>query len=210
MSDRGAQLFEAIGLEKALVEKYFRGIVLADRRHRRLRRRRGSDPHAPRRLRRRPGVVQHAGRWRRIRGARVARNTCGRRTRSRTAAQHPREPVRHLQGLRPDHQRPVAPPHDAARAVRVQDRPGQGDPDRRGHAPWRAPGTFRCPAPRSAPCAPGHRRHRHVRQVALQGDALPRPRVSAFSSWTSPTPRHCGDISAEWRVLSRDRGELRV
>ena len=42
--------------------------------------------------------------------------------------------VRDLQGVRADHQRPVAPPHDAARAVRVQDRPRQGDPARRGRA----------------------------------------------------------------------------
>jgi glutamate synthase (NADPH/NADH) large chain len=44
------------------------------------------------------------------------------------AAQHARQQLEHLQGIRPAHQRPVAPPHDAARPVRIQDRSGQGDP----------------------------------------------------------------------------------
>ena len=35
-----------------------------------------------------------------------------------------RQPLRHLQGIRAAHQRPVAPPHDAARPVRVQGRSG--------------------------------------------------------------------------------------
>jgi hypothetical protein len=42
------------------------------------------------------------------------------------AAQHARQQLRDLQGLRADHQRPEPPPHDAARPVRVQVRPGQG------------------------------------------------------------------------------------
>ena len=46
MSYCGAQIFEAIGLEKTFVDKYFRGTRVAGRRHRRVRGRRGGAAHA--------------------------------------------------------------------------------------------------------------------------------------------------------------------
>ena len=105
------------------------------RRHRRVRRRRGGDPHAPRRVRRRPGARRHARRRRRIRLARARRraHVDARRDRQ-AAARRSREPLRDLQGIRAAHQRPVAAPHDAARPVRVRRRSGEVDPDRRGRA----------------------------------------------------------------------------
>ena len=93
------------------------------RRHRRVRDRRGSDPHAQGGLRRRSGAGHHAGRRRRIRLAHPRRraHVDARRDRQ-AAAQHARQQLEHLQGIRPAHQRPEPPPHDAARPVRVQDR----------------------------------------------------------------------------------------
>ena len=50
MSYTGAQIFEAVGLSRALVDKYFTGTDLERRGHRRVRGRRGGDPHPPRRV----------------------------------------------------------------------------------------------------------------------------------------------------------------
>ena len=105
----------------------------AGRRHRRVRGRRRGAAHARGRLRQRPGAGHHARRRRRIRLARARRraHVDARRDRQ-AAAQHARQQVGHLQGIRAAHQRPEQAPHDAARPVRVQGRPEQGDPARRG------------------------------------------------------------------------------
>ena len=106
---------------------------LASGRHRRVRSGEGSHAHAHGRLRRRSGAEEHARRRRRIRLAHARRrpHVDARRDRQ-AAALHARQQVRDLQGIRADHQRPVASPHDPARPVRVQARPDQGDPARRG------------------------------------------------------------------------------
>ena len=130
MSYCGAQLFEAIGLDRPLVEKYFRGTAsqvggigvfeVAEEAIRMHRAAFGADPAARR----------AAGRRRRIRldrarrgahvDARRDRQAAAQRARART-----RRALRDVQGVRADHQRPVAPPHDAARPVRVPSS-GQG------------------------------------------------------------------------------------
>ena len=83
MSYCGAQLFEAIGLDKADGRQVLPRHRVAGRRHRRVRGRRRSDPHAPRR----PSATTRCSTAcstpaASTRGACAARNTCGRPTRS--------------------------------------------------------------------------------------------------------------------------------
>ena len=63
----GAQIFEAVGLQKAFVDKYFTGTVEQHRGHRTVRGRRGSRAAAHARLRRRSALSQRARRRRRVR-----------------------------------------------------------------------------------------------------------------------------------------------
>jgi hypothetical protein len=107
MSYCGAQIFEAIGLQKDFVEKYFRGTASqvggigvfevaeeALRMHR--------PPSATTRCWR-----THARRRRRVRLAHARRRAhVDARRHRQAAAQHACEQVRHLQGIRADHQRP--------------------------------------------------------------------------------------------------------
>ena len=97
MSYCGAQIFEAIGLSKAVRRQVFPRHRLAGRRHRRVRGGRGGPAHAPRRLRRRPGAGADARRRRRIRLARARRraHVDARRDRQ-AAAQRARQPLRDL------------------------------------------------------------------------------------------------------------------
>ena len=101
MSYCGAQLFEAVGLEKSLVEKYFRGTASQVGGIDIFERGRGGDPHAPRRVQRRPGARRHARRRRRVRLARARRraHVDARRDRQ-AAARRAREPLRDLPGVR--------------------------------------------------------------------------------------------------------------
>ena len=116
----------------------------ADRRHRRVPGGRGGDPHAPRRLRQRPAAGRHARRRWRIRLARARRRAhVDARRHCQAAAQRALGQVRDLQGIRADHQRPEQAPHDAARPVRVQGRPGQGHPPGPGGAGERDRQAFR-------------------------------------------------------------------
>ena len=121
MSYCGAQLFEAIGLEKALVDKYFRGTAsqvggigmfdVAEEAIRMHRAAFGDDPVLD-------GMLDAGGEYAwRVRGEEhmwtpdaIAKLQHGVRA----------QPLRDLQGIRAAHQRPVAAPHDAARPVRVQ------------------------------------------------------------------------------------------
>ncbi|MGT2495067.1 glutamate synthase central domain-containing protein [Cupriavidus basilensis] len=125
MSYTGAQIFEAIGLSRELVQKYFHGTASKRRRHRHLRGGRGSAAPAPGRLWRQPGAGHHARHRRRVRlpcawrrahvdpgfgGQAAARRACRRR----------QGRVPDVQGIRQHHQRPEPPSRDAARPVRVQ------------------------------------------------------------------------------------------
>jgi hypothetical protein len=107
MSYCGAQLFEAIGLEKDAGREVLPRHREPDRRHRHLRGGRGGDPDAPRRLRRRPGARRHARRRRRVRlaGARRRAHVDAGRDRQ-AAARRAREPLRDLPGIREADQRP--------------------------------------------------------------------------------------------------------
>ena len=103
MSYCGAQLFEAIGLEKATGRQVLPRHGEPGRRHRHLRRRRGSHPHAPGRVRRRPGARDHARRRRRIRlaGARRRAHVDARRDRQAAARRRVRTgstPIRNTPG----------------------------------------------------------------------------------------------------------------
>ena len=125
MSYCGAQLFEAIGLEKTFVEKYFRGTAsqvggigvfeVAEEALRMHAAAFGNDPVLAHML---DAGGEYA--WR-VRGE--EHMWTPRRDRQ-AAAQRARQPLGHLQGIRADHQRPEPAPHDAARPVRVQGRPG--------------------------------------------------------------------------------------
>jgi glutamate synthase (NADPH/NADH) large chain len=135
MSYCGAQLFEAIGLQKDFVEKYFRGTAsqvggigvfeVAEEALRMHPAAFGNDPVLA-------SMLDAGGEYAwRTRGEEhmwtpdaIAKLQHSVRAR----------PVRHLQGIRADHQRPEQAPHDAARPVRVQGRPEQGHPDRRSRA----------------------------------------------------------------------------
>jgi glutamate synthase domain-containing protein 2 len=135
MSYCGAQLFEAIGLEKSLVEKYFRGTAsqvggigvfqVAEEAIRMHRAAFGEDPVLA-------GMLD-GGRRIRMAGARRGAHVDAGRD-CQAAAQRARQQVRHVQGIRANHQRPVASSHDPARPVRVQVRSEQGDSRRRGRA----------------------------------------------------------------------------
>ena len=123
MSYCGAQIFEAIGLKTDFVEKYFRGTPTKSAASACSRWPRKPFACTSRCLRQRPAAREHARCWRRVRLAYARRRThvdAGRHCSCSTGA---RRQVRHLQGLRPDHQRPEQAPHDAARSVRVQVRP---------------------------------------------------------------------------------------
>ena len=135
MSYCGAQLFEAIGLNSDTIDKYFTGTASRVEGIGVFEIAAGSDPHAQGRLQRRPGARPHAGRRRRIRLAHARRraHVDARRDRQ-AAAQHARQQLQHVQGIRAAHQRPEPPPPDAARPVRVQDRSRQGDSGGRGRA----------------------------------------------------------------------------
>jgi hypothetical protein len=83
----------------------------------------GSRAHPPRRLLRRSRPGHHAGCRRRIRLPHPGRRAHVDAGRHRQApARHPRQPVRHLQGICPHHQRPEQAPDDPARPVRDQAR----------------------------------------------------------------------------------------
>ena len=132
MSYCGAQLFEAIGLEKTFVEQYFRGTAsqvggigvfeVAEEALRMHEAAFGNDPMPWR------GCSTPAAN---TPGACAAKNTCGAPTPSPSCSTAARaNKLGHLQGIRAGHQRPEPAPHDAARAVRIQGRPEQGDPGR--------------------------------------------------------------------------------
>ena len=92
MSYTGAQIFEAVGLNRELVDRYFTGTASNIEGLGRLRRRRGSAAHASQGLRRRSGAGRRARRRRRVRlpGARRRAHVdagCDRQA----AALHPRE-----------------------------------------------------------------------------------------------------------------------
>jgi glutamate synthase (NADPH/NADH) large chain len=135
MSYCGAQLFEAIGLNSATVGKYFTGTAsrvegigvfeIAEEAIRMHKAAFGDDPVLETMLDA-GGRIRLAHPWRRA-------HVDARRHRQ-AAAQHALQQLEHLQGIRPDHQRPEQAPHDAARPVRVQVRPLQGHPLGRGRA----------------------------------------------------------------------------
>ena len=109
MSYCGAQIFEAIGLNKSLVDKYFTRHRVQCRRHRRVRS--GGRSAAPARagLRQRSGAGECARCRRRIRVPRARRRAHVDAGRDRQAAAFdPRQQLQHLQGIRADHQRPDA------------------------------------------------------------------------------------------------------
>lgn len=135
MSYCGAQLFEAIGLNSETVDKYFTGTAsrvggigvfeIAEEGIRMHKAAFGDDPV----------LRSDAGNRRRIRLARPGRGAhVDARRHRQAAAQHAREQLEHVQGVRAAHQRPEPPPHDAAWPVRVQDQPQHRDLDRRGRA----------------------------------------------------------------------------
>jgi hypothetical protein len=135
MSYCGAQLFEAIGINSDTVDKYFTGtpsrvggigvFEIAEEAIRMHKAAFGDDPVLQTML---DAGGEYA--WR-VRGE---EHMWSPRRDRQAAAQHARQQLEHLQGIRPADQRPVAPPHDAARAVRVPHRPGARDPGRRGGA----------------------------------------------------------------------------
>ena len=135
MSYCGAQIFEAIGLNAELVEKYFSGTAtqvggigvfeVAEEAVRLHKAAFGNDPvlatHARCRWR-----IRLAHPWRRA----YVDAGCHRQA----ATQRPFGQIRNLQGIRADHQRPEPSSHDVARPVRVQARSGAGDSARRSRA----------------------------------------------------------------------------
>ena len=136
MSYCGAQLFEAIGLQKDFVEKYFRGTAsqvggigvfeVAEEKLRMHAAAFSSDPVLATML---DAGGEYA--WR-VRGEEHMWTPDAIAKLQHSVRAPGRRQVRHLQGLRADHQRPEQAPHDAARPVRVQGRPVEGGADRRG------------------------------------------------------------------------------
>ena len=103
MSYTGAQLFEAVGLAQALVDKYFTGTASNVERHRRVRGGRGGDPHPPRGVRRAdPVLAERARRRRRVRLARARRgaHVDAGRDRQAAASTRARTPTRPTRNTR--------------------------------------------------------------------------------------------------------------
>ncbi len=126
MSYCGAQIFEAVGLNKRAGRQVFHRHGVEHRRHRRVRSRRGSAAPAPRwpsaTTRCWPNALDAGGEYAyRVRGEEHMW-TPDAIAKLQHAARA--EQLLDLQGIRAAHQRPVASPHDAARPVRVQARSG--------------------------------------------------------------------------------------
>jgi glutamate synthase (NADPH/NADH) large chain len=118
--------FEAIGLNKSLVDKYFtgtasnvEGIGVFEVAEEALRLHRWPSATIPCW----PTSWTPAAN---TPSASAAKTTCGRRTRSPSCSTPPAQQLRQLQGIRADHQRPEQAPPDPARPVRVQARSDQG------------------------------------------------------------------------------------
>jgi glutamate synthase (NADPH) large chain len=122
MSYTGAQIFEALGLAKSLVDKYFAGTTssvegitvfqLAEESIRMHRAAFGDDPVLANSL---------------DAGGEYAFRVRGEEHMWTPEAFGAREQFPDVQGICADHQRPVAAAHDFPRAVRVQVQAGQGD-----------------------------------------------------------------------------------
>ena len=133
----GAQIFEAVGLQKELVDEYFTGTRVADRGHRP---RRDRDEVAARHQHRVPGSARGAraprapGRRRVPVAARGGVPPLQPRHRVQAAALDAQRPLRHLQAVHEARRRPGQAARDAARPVRAEDRRAPAGADRRGRA----------------------------------------------------------------------------
>ena len=127
-SYHGAQVFEAVGLDQELVDRYFTGTTLQARRRRARRARRGGRRAAhgwPTRRAGPPTAPPHARRRRRVPVAPRGRAAPVQpRDGVPAAARDPRPPLRRLQAVHPRGGRAGRAADDAARAVPVQ---GRGD-----------------------------------------------------------------------------------
>ena len=121
---------------KALVDKYFPGTATQVERHRRVRGRRGSDPHAPRRLQRRPGARRACSTpAASTPGACAAKSTCGRPTRSPSCSTRARQPLRAPTRNTRSSSTTSRARHMTLRGLfEFKRRSGQADSDRRGRA----------------------------------------------------------------------------
>ncbi len=144
----GAQLFEAIGLNTDTVDKYFTGTAsrvegigvfeIAEEAIRNHKAAFGDDPVLDTML---DAGGEYA--WR----ARGEDHMWTPDAIAKLQHSHPFQQLQHLQGIRAAHQRPEQAPHDAARPVRVQDRPGHGHPGGRGRARQPRSSSVSPPAP---------------------------------------------------------------
>ena len=136
-SYRGAQVFEAVGLDEAFVDDVLQRHRHQDRRRRPRRRRQGGRRPA------RQGVPGLRHRRRAPRAGDRRRVPVAPRGRAAPVrpgdglpppARHPHPPLRHLQEVHGPGERAVRAPDDAARPVRLQVRTAQPISDRRGRA----------------------------------------------------------------------------
>ena len=157
----GAQVFEAIGLDRDLIDEYFTGTATPDRRGgaRRAGRRGGRPPPAGA-----PRAAHRAGPPRAEVGGEYQWRREGEHpplqpeVRVQAAARHPGQALRHLQGVHPGGRRPVGAAGHPARAAAARPAAGGPIPSTRSSRSARS-----CAASRPGPCPTAPSRPRPTR-----------------------------------------------